>query len=140
MKPRRFIIDSSVTLAWLFDEDHSTGRIEAVLKDAELVAPSLWRLEIVNVILVKQRRKLLTVAQGTHLLEVLEDWTVEVLAEPPTRSLTGLAALAQPHQLSAYDAVYLDLALSLGLPLFTRDNNLEAAAMRIGLPLIKLGK
>ena len=81
--PRRFIIDASVTLAWLFDEDQSGARIEPVLDGAELVAPALWPLEIVNVILVKERRKLLTEAQGTHLLELLEDWTVEIIGEPP---------------------------------------------------------
>lgn len=127
-----------MTLAWLFDEESQAEQIEPLLAGAELVVPWLWRLEVVNVVLVlvKERRKLLTVAQATHLLELLEDWDVKVIDEPPARSLTGSAAVARPHQLSAYDAVYLDLAVSLGLPFFTRDSNLRAAAARIGVPLI----
>ena|ERR1022692_1311659 len=137
--PQRIVIDASVTLAWLFDENAAAARIEAVLSGADLVAPWLWRLEVVNVILVKERRNLLTVARGTQLLELLEDWAVEAVSEPVSRSLTGLAAVARPHQLTAYDAVYLDLAVSLGLPLFTRDNNLRDAATRIGVPLVTAG-
>lgn len=134
--PRRMVIDSSVTLAWLFGEDSSANRIEKVLADAELVAPWLWRLELVNVILVKERRKLLTVARGTQLLELLEDWEVELMGEPPSRNMPSLAAAARPHQLTAYEAVYLEVAMSEGLPLFTRDNNLRDAAKRVGIPLI----
>jgi predicted nucleic acid-binding protein len=133
---RRFVIDASVTLAWLFDEDSSANRIGAILDGAELVAPWLWRLEVVNVILVRERRKLLSIARGAQLLELLEDWAVEMMGEPPSRSLTGLAAAARPHQLSAYDAIYLDVAMSQGLPLFTGDNNLRNTAVRIGLPLV----
>jgi predicted nucleic acid-binding protein len=65
---------------------------------------------------------------------------VEIVAEPPVRSLTGLAAVARPHQLTAYDAAYLDLAVSLALPLFTRDQNLRTAAARVGVQLIQEAK
>jgi len=135
--PGRFVIDASVTLAWLFDEDSASARIEPVLTDADLAAPSLGRLKVVNVILIKERRKLLTEAQGTHLLGLLEDWSIEIVPEPQGRNLNQLAAVARPHQLTAYDAVYLDLAFNLNFPLFTRDNNLRAAAVRAGVPLIE---
>jgi predicted nucleic acid-binding protein len=134
--PSRIVIDSSVTLAWLFDEDKSANRIEPVLAGSDLVAPWLWRLEVVNVILVRERRKLLTAASGTQLLELLEDLDVEIVGEPTSRSLTALAATARPHQLTAYDAVYLELAISQGVPLFTRDNNLRDAASRLGVALV----
>jgi predicted nucleic acid-binding protein len=133
---QRFIIDASATLAWLFDEDSAANGIEAVLAGADLVVPWLWRLEVVNVILVKERRKQLTIARGTQLLELLEDWAVEMVAEPSSRNLVGLASMARPYQLTAYDAVYLDLAISQGLPLFTRDSNLREAAIRVGVPLV----
>ncbi len=44
--------------------------------------------------------------------------------------------VARPHQLTSYDAVDLELAMSLKLPLFTRDNNLIAAARRVGVELV----
>jgi predicted nucleic acid-binding protein len=39
--------------------------------------------------------------------------------------------------LTAYDAVHLDLAINLNLPLFTRDKNLRAAANGVGVPLVE---
>jgi predicted nucleic acid-binding protein len=138
--PARFVLDSSVTVDWLFNENDAAKRIEPVLNGAELVVPWLWRLEVINAVLVRERRKLLTIAQGMQLLEVLEEWDVEIIPEPAGRGLLNLSLVARPHQLSAYDAVYLDLAMSMGLALFTRDQNLKDAAKRVGVPLVAEAK
>jgi len=133
----RFVIDASATLAWLFDEDQAAAKLEPTLAGADLVAPMLWRLEVVNAILVKERRKILTAAQGTQLLELLQDWSVEVINQPAGQSLSQFASMARPHQLTAYDAAYLDVAMRLNLPLLTRDANLIAAARRVGVTVIQ---
>ncbi|MFM7041794.1 MAG: VapC toxin family PIN domain ribonuclease, partial [Planctomycetaceae bacterium] len=71
-------------------------------------------------------------------LGALEALEVEIVGEPLHRSLGGLAMAARPHQLmSAYDAVYLDFAISLALPLFTDDGNLRVAAERMGVVVIE---
>jgi predicted nucleic acid-binding protein len=44
--------------------------------------------------------------------------------------------LAQTHQLSVYDAVYLGLALKKHLPLATLDNRLAAACGTAGVPTL----
>jgi predicted nucleic acid-binding protein len=48
-------------------------------------------------------------------------------------------ALASPRafQLTAYDAVYLELARREGLPLATLDKGLRAAAKKAGVALLK---
>jgi predicted nucleic acid-binding protein len=133
----RLVIDASVTLAWLFDEDSGAARVKPVLDRSELLAPWLWRLEVTNAVLVRERRKIVTEAQAFRLLGLLDELTIELMPEPVARTASGLAQIARPHQLSAYDAIYLDLAIRLGLPLFTRDGNLRAAAARVGVPLPK---
>lgn len=132
----RLLIDASSTLTWLFNEDGQGPKLAPVLQDHELVAPWLWRLEVVNAALVRERLKIITQAEGMQSLGVLESLDVEVLGEPGHRSLTGLAQTARPHQLSAYDAVYLDFAVSLDLPLLTNDKNLREAAKRVGVELV----
>jgi len=132
----RIIIDASTTLGWLFNEDSRTARVKAVLDVSQLVAPWLWRLEVTNAVLVRERRKMLTEMQASQLLRLIDELTIEVIGEPPARSATALAQTARPHQLSAYDAVYLDLAIRLGLPLFTHDVNLKTAAKRAGVKLV----
>jgi predicted nucleic acid-binding protein len=42
-------------------------------------------------------------------------------------------SLARSHNLSAYDAVYLELALRRGLPLASLDGGLKAAAKAVGV-------
>jgi len=42
-------------------------------------------------------------------------------------------SLARAHKLPAYDAAYLELALRLGLPLATLDEDLAAAAAAVGV-------
>jgi len=44
--------------------------------------------------------------------------------------------LADVHQITVYDASYLELALRRGLPLATRDEQLAAAAISAGAALL----
>ena len=46
-------------------------------------------------------------------------------------------ALARAHNLSSYDASYLDLAMRRGLPIATLDKKLIAAAQRGNVPVFK---
>jgi predicted nucleic acid-binding protein len=126
-----------VTLAFLFDEGPTQRQVQSILKAADLVAPWLWRLEVTNAVLVRERQKRLSAAEAARLLELLDEITIELIAEPVGRTATNLAQLSRPHQLSTYDAVYLDLALRQDLPLFTVDRNLREAAKRVGARLIE---
>ncbi len=47
-------------------------------------------------------------------------------------------ALARKHNLSSYDASYLDLAMRKGLPIATLDKNVLAAAKRIKAPILMI--
>jgi len=130
------ILDASAALAWLLNEDNHGPQLLPLLRDHNLVAPCLWRLEVTNSILVKERRKLITAAQGEAYLGHLLSLDVEIIGEPANRSITELAKTARPYQLSSYDAVYFDLALKSGLPLITRDSNLQNAAERAGVQVM----
>lgn len=127
------MIDASTTLAWAFNEGGRGPALQLLLDENELVAPWLWRLEVVQVVTRKERQKVLTTAAGTRLLEALESMNVEIMPEPVNRTLVGLAQAGRPYPLSAHDTVYLDLAMRLNLPLLTGDQNLRDAAARVGV-------
>jgi predicted nucleic acid-binding protein len=130
------VIDASAVLVWLLDEDRTAPQIKAILDRFHLVAPWLWRLEVANAILVRLRRKAMTETHANHVLKLLDEMPIEFVPEPEGRTPSELASVARPHQLSAYDAVYLDLAIRRNLLLFTRDRNLVAAAKRSGIKLV----
>jgi predicted nucleic acid-binding protein len=130
------VVDARVTLAWVFNKGGRGTALGRQIEELDLVAPWLWRLEMVNAVVVRERREM-SEAQGSRLLAALESLEIEIVGEPVPRTLVSLAHTARPHQLTAYDAVYLDLAVSLGLPLLCDDDNLRSAAERVGVPLIE---
>lgn len=127
------VIDASATLAWLFGETKPSRKEVKVLQEYRLIAPSLWKIEVANAILVNERRKKITEAQGMRYLSILESLAIEIMLPAANQNVEQLAAFARPHQLTAYDAVYLELAVVTGLPLYTRDRNLQQAAKRMGI-------
>lgn len=131
----RFIVDASATLAWLLHEANGEP-VRRLILQGDPIVPWLWRLEVANTILVLERRKRLTQTHATGLLGLVDEVEVEVVPEPGGRSLVALAQFARPHQLTSYDAVYLELAMQRNRPLLTLDKNLRSAAERIGLPLL----
>ena len=137
----RFIVDASVALCWYF-EDQKTAYTEAVFDclargDAALV-PAVWPLEVVDSLVVAVRQKTVSAAQLETFVGDLKDLPVEVDTQGIERVYSSIVRLSQQHQLSSYDAAYLDLALVEGLPLATLDKNLRAAAKRAGVRLFKV--
>ncbi len=130
-----FVLDASVTMAWCF-EDEVTPYSEEVLdslSETTAIVPTLWWLEVANVLLVGERRQRLTQAQSARFTELLTALPIETAQEQD--AFAPLLALGREHKLSAYDASYLSLASRLGLPLATSDDKLREAARRIGVPL-----
>ena len=71
--PDRFVLDGSVTLAWLFfdEQDPYADAIVARLPNLEMLVPRLWHLEVANVLLVGERRRRCSQADTTQWLSYL---------------------------------------------------------------------
>jgi predicted nucleic acid-binding protein len=58
---------------------------------------------------------------------------------PDQRSTFGaIIDLMRAHRLTAYDSVYLELAIRRRLPIGTLDKTLRAAALATGTPLLEV--
>ncbi len=133
-----FVLDNSVALAWCF-EDEQTPAIMALLDrvaEEGAVAPQLWPVEAMNGLLTAERRGRITAATRERLLGFLHGLPIVLDDEMTSRIWVDTAGLAARHRLSAYDGVYLELAIRLRLPLATGDRDLAAAAARVGLELL----
>jgi predicted nucleic acid-binding protein len=134
-KADEFVLDGSVALAWCFP-DEKAPYPQAVLdslSEARAVVPSLWPLEVGNSLLVGERRKRSTQADTVNWLGFLVSLPIAVEDEAIGRAWGDVLNLARAHNLSAYDAAYLELALRRGLPLATLDDQLKAAARAVGV-------
>ena len=118
---RATVVDASAVAAVLFDEPEAAP--VAASASGRLVAPALLRYELASVCATKLMRYPGR-AQEVHARYRLLDQLAIDYAEP---DWDILPALAQRWALSAYDAAYLQLALSLNAPLVTLDARLAAA-------------
>jgi predicted nucleic acid-binding protein len=134
------VLDASVTLAWLFDDEHDFDRIAAgslqiVERDGALV-PTIWVLEVANGLRNGERRgrfEQREVARFTNRISVL---SIDVDDIDRDYAFGPLLAVARQYNLSVYDATYLDLAIREGLPIATLDRALERAAHEAGVELL----
>ncbi len=134
-----FVIDTSVVISWCFKDEtnrYADGILD-LLEEATALAPSIWPLEVGNVLLVAERRKRLSEADSMRFITLLSELPIIVEQEPPERMIHEILTLAREHKLSSYDASYLDLAMRKGLSIATVDKNLIAAAKRSQVPIVR---
>jgi len=128
-----FIVDASVGAGWIIKNqfsEYSESAKRALLTDPA-VAPTLWWLEMTNLLRTGCRRRTITAVEAHGFIKALEALPIRI--ESPESNASELLGLALRHDLSAYDAVYLDLALRLQLPLATQDAALREAALASGV-------
>jgi predicted nucleic acid-binding protein len=136
----RFVLDTSVALAWCFEDESSPAADEILdlLLSSEAVVPAIWSVEVANALLAGERRKRIRPAEVTRSLELLRSLNIR-LDDAGLRLEAGeLVALARAQRLSAYDATYLSLAMREGIPLATLDRALGRAARQVGISLLGL--
>jgi predicted nucleic acid-binding protein len=130
-----FVLDGSVSLAWYFKDeaDPYADAIAARFPGIQAVVPTLWPFEVANAVLMGERRKRSTEAQAARRLGYLSSLPITIEDETTARVWSEVLGLARSHQISAYDAAYLALALRRGLPLAKIDDKLKAAAAADGI-------
>jgi predicted nucleic acid-binding protein len=135
-----FVLDVSPCLPCCCEDEQtpfSDRLLEWAAAGSELHVPSVWPFEIVNSLAQAVRRKRIPPEQAKEFLELLKTFEFHIDPAPATNELLRLSELAAHHQLTAYDAAYLDLAIRLGLPLATRDDALRKAAVASRVQLIE---
>jgi predicted nucleic acid-binding protein len=137
---KRFVLDASVTLAWLIDPSMSpyAARVKQLLLSGDrAVVPPLWRLEIANGFLVAERRGMLTPSDSAQILHAFDAGIARAIDDSQQAlPMRRVLATARQFQLTAYDAEYLDTARIQQLPLATLDRHLKKAASQSGVPVV----
>ncbi|CAB1056927.1 hypothetical protein D1BOALGB6SA_1666 [Olavius sp. associated proteobacterium Delta 1] len=132
-----FVIDNSVVMSWCFKDEtnqYADAVLDHLIKSTAFV-PSIWPLEVVNVLLVAERKKRLREADSVRFLTLLSQLPIVVEYERTERMMKGLLALARTNNLSSYDANYLDLSMRRGISLATLDTQLKIAAKKTDVPI-----
>ena len=101
------------------------------------LATSFWPHEVLNALLAGEKRKRISSALSRTFLEELA--TLPILLEQFASGIVfeRIESLSRRHDLTAYDAAYLDLALENGIPLATLDEDLIRACRKAGAELLQ---
>jgi predicted nucleic acid-binding protein len=135
---RAFVADASVAIGWVHPAQATTqtaAMLDAIADGATLEVPALWPLEVANALIVLVRRRKLTEDERQAGLGWLRGLRVRVDHEMSELAFSRLSELAAAHQLSVYDAAYLELAARRRLVLGCKDGPLRAAARPAGVSL-----
>ena len=134
----KFVMDCSAVMSLLFlDEYNKQSEIlEMLFKTHAAIVPSIWHYEVSNVISMTQENKRITEANALEFKAILKTLPIITDETSTVRAIEATLSLSREHKLTVYDAAYLELAMRLGLPLATRDAQLAAAALRVGVNVI----
>lgn len=134
-----FVLDCSVTVAWCFaDESTRTtdDLLESFSSERRAYTPAIWPFEVTNVLLVGERRERISPKDSSRFLTLL--WTLPIYPDldvtPST--LQRIIDIGRNHQISAYDASYMELALRRGLSMATLDNKMKTVAEQLNIPCL----
>lgn len=129
-----FVLDCSVALAWCFDDEASdyADKVLDCLASQTALVPRIWHLEVLNVLLVGERRQRIQPSETQEFLNLLQALDIQTDKYSPVIEQDELLELARTHQLSSYDAAYLAFALRERLPLATQDRRLKQVAESLG--------
>jgi predicted nucleic acid-binding protein len=128
-----YVLDNSVAIGWYF-ESQATPYTEAVL-DAmgteTAYVPALWPLEFSNVLRKAIAGKKMSREIGEGFIADIAGLDIRVDSTAPLPGVILRLALA--HNLTSYDAAYLELAMRMGLQIAAKDGPLIDAAITAGI-------
>lgn len=131
-----FVLDNSVVCGWLL-ENQASDYADAVgerLQVDRAIAPALLHLEYTNVLRTACKRGKLIAQHAQEAIRQLQDLPIDTDRDVADPAL--LLSLALRHDLTAYDAAYLELALRRQLPIATIDADLADAARVAGVGVL----
>ena len=135
-----FVIDASATLPWCLKDEESAWTVNLLRRLAtgdRIVVPAHWPTEVLNGLLMAGRRKRIAQGRASAFWTELAALPITVEAALTLAQSRAVLSLCEIHQLTVYDAAYLELAMRYAAPLATLDGALRTACELESVPLIR---
>ena len=124
------VLDASALAGWLMPDENAIDLVALAAHHDAFIAPSLLWAEIRNILIVAERRGRMSREHVDLALETIGELGIVLDTAPSNASVLDLC---RRHRLTAYDALYLDLALRENAELATLDTALAQAARAEGV-------
>jgi len=130
------VLDASTILGLVLKDEHSSSTaklIEALEKRSAVYVPTHWWIEVVNGLLMAERRKRLSGEELPEAIDYIREFPMIVDDQTATRCEGDTLVLARRYKLTIYDTAYLELAMRRKSKLATIDKALARAAADAGV-------
>lgn len=107
-----FILDCSVTMAWILRDEMMSEKADAILFQLEkkqVKVPVIWTLEVANVLCLAERQKKITAFEASEFKDFLSKLPIHIDHDTTSRVFDSVYTLAKAEQLTTYDAAYLEI-------------------------------
>lgn len=132
----RYVVDPSMAMTWLFTDEKRAdcdALQDELATTSEAIVPQHWSIEVANAILMGERRKRVSAAMVRMFVESIDALRVHEDHLARKNVFSDTLSIARAHNLTAYDAAYLELALRTGARLGSLDGSLRRAAKSMGV-------
>ena len=135
------VLDASLMLEWLVGENGRSAfpDIYEALSYVPVLVPSHWPLEIGNTLRPELRNRKMSVADFHTIMDKFDRVDIRVQSPIDLDEIGALAQFAVTHNLTTYDAAYVQLALQHNAALATLDRAMRNAATALNLRVLPAG-
>lgn len=141
-----FVLDNSVSMRWALNDGSGANRryADSILEllslrdDIEALVPSLWWLEVGNVLIRAEKNQWIKRPDAERFLGMLGDLAIHTEVDSHLRLKELIIPLARKQRLTVYDATYLGVCIAHDLPLASLDQDLNRAAQRCGVTTLAI--
>lgn len=128
--PARFIVDATIVIKWMFDDETHTREADAVLRayqrgELDLLAPDHLYHEALNALRTGVRMQRITERRARGMM--LDFLALRIPTVPGTRLFETAFDVALRYDCAFYDALYLTLADLAGCQFVHADRRLRNA-------------
>jgi predicted nucleic acid-binding protein len=130
------VVDASVTLSWCFPDEQTPLSLQVLDRlngGEEALVPAFWSVEVLNSLLVGEKRGRISREQTRAFLNDLAVLQPTVDHASTEQVFGTVQALCRDHGLTPYDALYVELAWRMKCPLATLDQSQKDAANALNI-------
>jgi len=132
------VVDNSVVLSWVFEDEHNK-KSKKILKDISIrqaYVPSLWSYELANALFIAERKGRIKEADSRVFIDSLKNLPISIEKNTYENITKDILSISREHQITVYDASYVELAMRKNLGIFSFDKLLNKVCQKVGVKVL----
>ena len=126
------VVDSNIIAARNLTSALTPQAEQVEQKDPVWIVPFLWRYEFQNILATAMKKKQITSEQALNIWQSVSGILMENESEP---SASRVIELVAHYGITAYDGQFIALAMEMGVPCVTEDQELQGKFLGIAVSI-----